>query len=106
MPQPKKYRVYWSMKASEDLADIYAYIEEDSTIAADIVIDTLLELGNLLESMPERFPREWNLEDAPLVFRFIPKWNYKIIYTVKVDERLVIIARVFHSGQDPEKIEI
>lgn len=103
MPNLKKYKVFWSFQANEDLADIYAYIEDDSPAAADKIIDTLLELGESLETFPERFPREWSIEDAPLIFRFIPKWHYKIIYTVKEKEGLVIIARVFHSSQNPEK---
>ena len=106
MAHPKKYKVYWSFQANEDLADIYAYIEEDSPAAADKVIDTLLDLGHSLATLPERFPREWDLEDAPLIFRFIPKWNYKIIYTVKEEEGLVIIARVFHASQNPNDLNV
>ncbi|MEZ4930745.1 MAG: type II toxin-antitoxin system RelE/ParE family toxin [Saprospiraceae bacterium] len=106
MPTPKRYRVYWSFKSNEDLADIYAYIEQDSPAAAEKVIDTLLDLGNSLETFPERFPREWNLADAPLVFRFIPKWNYKIIYIIKETEDMVIIARIFSASQDPESLSI
>lgn len=104
MSDQKKYKVYWSFQANEDLADIYAYIEEDAPTAADKVIDTLLELGNSLETFPERFSIELNLEDAPTVFRFIPKWHYKIIYTVKKEDGLVIIARVFHTSQDADKL--
>lgn len=106
MPNPKRYKVHWSFRANEDLADIYEYIEEDSPEAADKVIDTLLDLGNSLSSFPQRFSREWSLEDAPLVFRFIPKWNYKIIYTVREEDDQVIIARVFNTTQDPGKLSV
>jgi len=106
MPQPKRYKIYWSFKANEDLADIYADIEEDSLQAADKVIDALLDLGDSLETLPQRFAREWSLENAPLIFRFIPKWRYKIIYTIKEENDLVIIARVFNTSQSPDKLSV
>lgn len=106
MPDSKKYSVYWSFQANEDLADIYAYIETSSPEAADKVIDTLLDMGNALEIFPERYAKERSLKDAPRIFRFIPKWNYKIIYTVDEEKDKVIIARVFSTNQDPEKLKV
>ncbi len=56
MPTSPRYKVVWSFRANEDLADIYEYIELDSPQAADKVIDVLLDLGNSLETFPSRFP--------------------------------------------------
>ena len=106
MPSPIRYKIIWSFSANEDLADIYNYIELDSPQAADKVIDTLLDLGHSLEFHPNRFSVEENLKDAPLVFRSFPKWNYKIIYTVNEDDKTVIIARVFGTFQNPDKMEV
>ncbi|MFK7937698.1 MAG: type II toxin-antitoxin system RelE/ParE family toxin [Saprospiraceae bacterium] len=106
MANANGYQVVWSFAASEDLADLHAYIELDSPTAADRVIDILLELGDSLTTYPYRHPIEELLQDAPLEFRFLPKWNYKIIYHVEEAQQRVIIARIFDTRQDPSKLEI
>lgn len=105
MPISPRYKVVWSFRANEDLADIYEYIELDSPQAADKVIDVLLDLGNSLETFPARFPIENILDDAPLIFRFIPKWNYKIIFTIRESDAIVIISRVFGTQQNPDRMK-
>ena len=96
MPNPVYYKVDWSFNAQEDLADIYEYIEIDSAKAANRVIDVLLELGDSLTLLPHRFPIEPLLKDAPLEFRFVPKWRYKIIYHINEENQRVIISRIFN----------
>ena len=51
-----KFRVLWAPTALDDLKDIYDHIYEQSPKGADIVFDTLLDLGDSLETLPERFP--------------------------------------------------
>ncbi len=69
--------VIWSQKARLSLSEIYDYIYEDSPQNAQMVFDTLYELGNSLED--ERF----DYAKDPIInkkgIRFISKWSYKII---------------------------
>jgi len=101
-----QFRVLWAPQALDDLKDIYDYIYEHSPKGADRIFDTLLDLGDSLADMPERFPVEPLLEQQPHIFRFIPKWNYKIIYRVNHTANLVIIAKIFSTRQNPTSIEI
>ena len=52
------------------------------------------------------FPIETLLEDQPEEYRFIPKWNYKIIYRIDHRDHTVIIARIFSTKQDPGKLNL
>ncbi|WP_416337319.1 type II toxin-antitoxin system RelE/ParE family toxin [Galbibacter sp. EGI 63066] len=50
--------VVWSEEAKNSLTDIYDYIFSDSPQNAEMVLDTLLELGNSLgnPSAPQSLP--------------------------------------------------
>ena len=50
----KTYRVWWSPDALDDVKQIYEYIYEQSPKGADIVFDTLLDLGDSLNTFPEK----------------------------------------------------
>lgn len=102
----KTFRVWWSPQALDDLKQIYDYIYEQSPKGANTVFDTLLDLGDSLEALPERFPIDLELSNKTHLFRFVPKWNYKIYYKVNHSTDIVTIAKIFSSKQDPEKIEL
>ncbi len=102
----KTFRVWWSPQALDDLKQIYDYIYEQSPKGADTVFDTLLDLGDSLEALPERFPIDLMLSSHTHIFRFIPKWNYKILYRINQSTNLVIIARIFSTKQHPDNIEL
>lgn len=101
-----RFRILWSPQASDDLKDIYQYIYQVSPNGADIVFETLVDLVDSLQKYPERFPVEPALEEYDKEFRFIPKWNYKIIYRVNHIAKLVIIARIFGTRQGLDKLTI
>ena len=102
----KKYRVIWSHQSSDDLHEIYHFIYPKSKKGAEKVFDAILSLGDSLEKMPERFPVELLLENAPREYRYITKWSYKIVYTIQQKKNRVIIARIFDTRQNPEKLII
>jgi toxin ParE1/3/4 len=56
-------------------------------------------LAGTLGTLPEKIPKEPLLEEDN--FRFIPKWDYKLIYEVTSKE--IIIAAIFHTSQHPSK---
>jgi len=102
----KKFQVWWSPQSLDDIKNIYDYIYEQSPKGAETVFDTLLDLGDSLEEMPERFPVDLFVSQKEYIFRFISKWDYKIFYRINTDINTVIIARIFSTKQHPDKIKI
>lgn len=100
----KNYHVIWSEQAKDDLRAIYNFIFDQSKQGADIVFDTLLNLGDSLSTTPRRFPIEILLTDSTYEFRFLPKWSYKIIYLIIEEQDPAVIARIFNTKQDPSRI--
>jgi plasmid stabilization system protein ParE len=98
----KKLPVRWDPKAKEILDEIYDHIAEDSVNAARHVKKSLIQLGNSLGYLPEKYSREEYLDDMPENYRSVSKWRYKLIY--EVTDKYVIIADVFNTSQHPSKI--
>jgi toxin ParE1/3/4 len=98
----KKFPVRWDKEALEDLKDIYSYIKNESPQGAETVKKEFIRLAGNLGTLPEKFPKEPLLEDEGN-FRFIPKWDYKLIYEVTSKE--IIIAAIFHVSQHPSKVK-
>lgn len=81
------------------MQSIYDYIFDQSPQNADLVIDTLFDLGGNLNIFPEKNPKEplYNSENI----RFFPKWNFKIIY--RIEEKRIYILDVFSTLQKYKK---
>lgn len=93
-------KVRWSKRSRESLTNIYDYIFEDSPQNAEMVIKTLIDLGNSLSNPKIENSQDLIINDER--FRFIPKWSYKIIYERTENE--VIILDVFNVNQNPGKL--
>lgn len=89
--------VIWSENAIASIQDIYDYIYTQSPQNADLVIDTLFDLGDKLNLFPEKNPIEplFNLKDI----RFFPKWNFKIVYRIELNR--IYILDIFSTQQNP-----
>ena len=81
-----EYRVIWSDKAYQSLRSVSDFIAEDSPEGAKSVVRELVKHSQTLSILPRRNPIETALTDAPVEYRFLLKWNYKIIYTVLESE--------------------
>lgn len=94
--------VEWSEDSISSLQSIYDYIFAESPQNADLVIDTLFDLGEKLNIFPEKNPKEplYNSEKI----RFFPKWNYKLIY--RIEEDRIYILDIFSTLQDYRNIKI
>ena len=94
--------VEWSEDSISSMQSIYDYIFAESPQNADLVIDTLFDLGEKLNIFPEKNPREplYNSEKI----RFFPKWNYKLIY--RIEEDRIYILDIFSTLQDFRKVKI
>jgi plasmid stabilization system protein ParE len=91
--------VEWSEESIFSMQSIYDYIFVESPQNADLVIDTLFDLGEKLNILPEKNPKEplYNSEKI----RFFPKWNYKIVY--RIEENRIYILDIFSTLQDYRK---
>ncbi|WP_310555311.1 type II toxin-antitoxin system RelE/ParE family toxin [Flavobacterium sp.] len=94
--------VIWSTDSIKSIQDIYDYISFESPQNADLVIDTLFDIGDKLNILPEKNPVE-PLFNSNLI-RFFPKWNYKIIYRIEAER--IYILDVFSTKQNPKKFRI
>lgn len=87
--------IVWEKRAKEDLQDIYDYIFLDSPQNAENVVSELVALSKSLSNMPHKYPKEPYFNDEKI--RFIPKWNYKLIYEIgQID---ITILSVFNTSQ-------
>ena len=102
----KTYKVWWSPRSLDDLKAIYDYSYEQSPNGANKVFDTLLDLGDSLEKLPERFPLEQHIQSEYFKYRFLIKWNYKILYRINENASLIIIARIVSTKQNRDTINV
>lgn len=93
-------KVIWSKLAKESLAQIYDYIFEDSPQNAEMVFNTLFELGNSLSDEKVEYTKDLIINEER--FRSAPKWSYKIIY--ERTESSVIILDIFNTYQNPKRL--
>ncbi len=99
----KKLPIRWDRLAKDNLVNIYAYIAEDSLVAARKVKKELVRLAHSLNDFPEKISAEEYLANQPENFRSVSKWSYKIIY--EVTEEYIVILDVFHPSQHSVKIK-
>ncbi|TRX02246.1 type II toxin-antitoxin system RelE/ParE family toxin [Flavobacterium gawalongense] len=94
--------VIWSNESIKSIQDIYDFIFFDSPQNAELVINTLFEIGENLNIFPEKNPIE-PLFNSKMI-RFFPKWNYKIVYRIEVER--IYILDIFSTRRNPKKFII
>jgi len=94
--------VVWSVNSIDSIQKAYDYIYSKSPQNADLVVETLFDLGEKLNLFPEKNPIEplFNSKDI----RFFPKWNFKIVY--RIEKERIYILDVFSTYQNPEKYKL
>jgi plasmid stabilization system protein ParE len=100
------YTVVWTDTAYSSLRKVHDFIAEDSPEGAKNVVKELVRLSQSLETLPRRNPIEPSLAEASVEYRFLAKWNFKIIYTILTDDQIVLVVLVFDTRQNPKKLKI
>ena len=100
----KQFKIVWSGKAVGSLHNIKSFIQKDSPQAAQKVAQSIVDLAQTLKTFPTRFAIEPLLADETVVYRFVSKWNYKLIYVVEENE--VLIVEIFDTRQSTDKLKI
>ncbi len=96
--------VIWTKKAFSQLERAVRYIREESgTAYAEIVLDKILSSTRNLMDFPQMGQIEYFLSHKKSEYRYILVWSYNIVYRVNKDK--VTVSRVFHTSQDPKKID-
>ena len=99
------YRVIWSDFAVGQLEQIFQFFTEkaDDHIARSIVLELLSTSEKLIEH-PELGPREITVIHLGTTYRYLVQGNYKIIYSVDEQSKVIRISDVFDVRQSPEKL--
>lgn len=83
-----------------DLDRIYAWIAKDRPRAANAVVERILDSAERLG----RFPYMGHAGQVLGTYEWaIPGLPYILVYQIRDDENLVIIAAIFHGAQDREQ---
>ncbi|MFY8188204.1 MAG: type II toxin-antitoxin system RelE/ParE family toxin [Flavobacterium sp.] len=97
--------VYWLELAEHKLKNIYDYYaSKSSTIAAEKLVDGILNTTLIIEKQAEIGQIENSLRTRKQKFRYLVYKNYKIIYWVNYDFKRIEIVNVFDTRQDPSNI--
>ena len=94
-------KLVWSYSARNDLQTIYDYYSQFSLIAANKIIDGIMESSCKLEVLGN--DKIGQFDEYNSDFRRIISGNYKIFY--KSYSENILIVRVFDSRQDPIKFK-
>ncbi|WP_396148477.1 type II toxin-antitoxin system RelE/ParE family toxin [Flavobacterium sp.] len=98
--------VYWSQLAETKIEDIFFYykLKAGTKIAKKIIIG-IIDATIDLDKNPEIGQIEELLKDRPQEFRYLIYTNYKIIYWYNKDKNRIVIANVFDTRQNPQKLQ-
>lgn len=96
-------KIFWSKRSLKDLHIIFEFYEFSASLSvAQRITGKLVEKVKIFTSYPEiGVVENWDI-DVPFEYRSIIEGNYKIIYRV-VEQKTILIARVFDTRMDPKK---
>lgn len=98
-------RVIWSNFAEEMLDEIYEYYQIEASLEiAKKLVSSLIEATDILVANPHVGQIEELLIGREESYRYLVCNNYKIIYSVDIENRFVKIADVFDTRQNPVKM--
>jgi len=99
----RRYRVIWARAASEDLADLVAFIAADSPINARRLLQRLRDKASALDVAPERGRIVPELGKFGIrAFREIIVRPYRLVY--RLAEGRVSVVAVFDGRRDLEDV--
>ena len=96
-----EYTLLWSKQSRADLQEIFRYIKNaESSERAKHVIAEIKKTANEIILFPAKHAIEPVIIDGTV--RYVVKWNYKVLFTIS--EKHINIVRIFHSAQNPDKL--
>jgi len=100
-------KVVWTELAKAQLKEAFQYYKEvaGNKVAQSIKAKIFEKVSNL-SRYPEIGQLEQNALVAALGYRYLVSGNYKIIYHIEKDEKIVWIAAVFDARQHPDALKV
>ncbi|MCC4214190.1 type II toxin-antitoxin system RelE/ParE family toxin [Leeuwenhoekiella parthenopeia] len=98
-------KIIWSEFAEMQLDDIFQYYVKKAniTVAKKLLRELILEPNKLIDA-PFIGQEEAILKDRKINYRYLIFKNYKIIYSVDLENNYIKIADVFDTRQNPPKL--
>jgi len=99
-------KIIWSEFAEKQLDEIFDYYAKESSLSFDTkLISKIIKSPDKLKRATFIGQVEEFLNDRPIIYRYLVFKNYKIIYSVDEKNKLIKIADVFDTRQNPSKIK-
>ncbi len=101
-----EYKVVIADFAFESIRKTHDFLKNFSKTNADKQVSDLLKHSKKLQTLPRKNPLEPSLQQAAVEYRFLLFKNFKIIYTILEDEKIVLLVMVFDTRQQPGKLKL
>lgn len=99
-------QIIWSEFAESQVDEIFDYYKEKASLrVATNLLRGIVNAPNKLIKAPYIGQEEELLEDREIQYRYIVFKNYKLIYSVDVENGFIKIADVFDTRQNPQKMK-
>lgn len=99
------FKILWTDFAINQLKDIFDYhLVKASPIVAQRIVQKLIDATIILENNPKSGRKEELLLTRSQEFRFVIVKNYKILYWIDYEFKIINIATVLDTRQNPQKI--
>lgn len=102
-----EYQIIWSEFSEQQIDEIFDYYEQQSKsydVALNIITKILLA-PDILIHHPKIGQKESSLANRNIEYHYIVESNYKIIYSIDDENKLIKVTDVFDTRQNPDKIE-
>jgi len=100
------FKIIWSDFAETELDKIFDYYAEKAGLqVAKKIVEKIISEPDKILSHPEITQVEELLLDRENDYRYLVCDNYKIIYSIDLKQKLIMIADVFDTRQNPTKIK-
>lgn len=102
----QSYQVVITPRAEDSLEQIIDYLLETTSIkTARKVRDAIEEAIASLAHMPESKGLLRGIGEKKIVYRRVLVWNYRIIFTVKEKELIVLVVEIDHQSMDTKHLD-
>ncbi|TDX87134.1 type II toxin-antitoxin system RelE/ParE family toxin [Epilithonimonas xixisoli] len=98
-------KIFWSQLAEDQLMDIFQYYKLKAGVKiAKKIVNEIVDQTIDIDKNPKIGQTEELLKDRIQEFRYLVSSNYKIIYYINLETQRIVIANVFDTRQNPEKL--
>jgi plasmid stabilization system protein ParE len=99
--------VFWSNFAKNKLEEIFDFYKLKASLkVAKKIVNGIVNQTIDLNKTPARGQIEDIFKDDDREFRYLVYTNYKIVYYINLKTNQIIIANVFDTRQNPEKLRL